>query len=84
MDWINPLTLGLGVALTPQNLACAVAGGELGLLIGVLPGLGVAAAIAMLLPSVHVLEATPALILLAGVYAGARCGGACYAYGPPP
>jgi TctA family transporter len=76
MDWIHPLTLGLGVALTPQNLACAVAGGVLGLLIGVLPGLGVAAAIAMLLPSVHGLEATPALILLAGVYAGARYGGA--------
>jgi TctA family transporter len=44
-------------------------------LIGVLPGLGPVATIAMLLPSIYALDATPALIMLAGIYYGAQYGG---------
>jgi putative tricarboxylic transport membrane protein len=47
----------------------------LGTLIGVLPGLGPVATIAMLLPSIYSLDATPALIMLAGIYYGAQYGG---------
>ena len=75
MDGINSLATGLGVALTAHNLACAFAGCLLGTLSGVLPGLGAAAAIAMLLPWVHALDATPALIVLAGVFCGVQHGG---------
>ena len=64
---MNSLATGLGVAFTAQNLACAFAGCLLGILSGVLPGLGAAAAIAMLLPWVHALDATPALIVLGWV-----------------
>ena len=47
----------------------------LGTLIGVLPGIGPVATIAMLLPSTYALDATPALIMLAGIYYGAQYGG---------
>ncbi|MEO7245624.1 MAG: tripartite tricarboxylate transporter permease, partial [Rubrivivax sp.] len=74
-DLINNLALGLSVAVTLQNLAYAFLGALLGTLIGVLPGLGPLATIAMLLPSVYALDATPALIMLAGIYYGAQYGG---------
>jgi len=67
--------LGFGVAFTFQNLAYAFGGAVLGTLIGVLPGLGPVATIAMLLPSIYALDATPALIMLAGIYYGAQYGG---------
>jgi TctA family transporter len=75
MDLINNLILGFGVAFTFQNLAYAFFGSVLGTLIGVLPGLGPVATIAMLLPSIYALDATPALIMLAGIYYGAQYGG---------
>ena len=75
MDLINNLTLGFGVAFSLQNLAYCLMGGLLGTLIGVLPGLGPVATIAMLLPSIYALDATPALIMLAGIYYGAQYGG---------
>ena len=75
MDLINNLALGFGVAFTVQNLAYAFFGCILGTLIGVLPGLGPVATIAMLLPSIYALDATPALIMLAGIYYGAQYGG---------
>ena len=50
-------------------------GAALGTLIGVLPGLGPIATIAMLLPSMYALEPTSALIMLAGIYYGAQYGG---------
>jgi len=75
MDLYNNLLLGFQVALTLTNLSYALAGALLGTLIGVLPGLGPVATIAMLLPSVFALEATPALIMLAGIYYGAQYGG---------
>ncbi|MCZ2290594.1 MAG: tripartite tricarboxylate transporter permease [Burkholderiales bacterium] len=75
MDLLNNLALGFGVAFTLTNVLYAFAGAVLGTLIGVLPGLGPVATIAMLLPSVYALDATPALIMLAGIYYGAQYGG---------
>ena len=75
MELLNNLMLGFGVALTFQNLLYAFFGAMLGTLIGVLPGLGPVATIAMLLPSIYALDATPALIMLAGIYYGAQYGG---------
>ena len=75
MDLLNNLALGFGVAFTFQNLLYAFFGSVLGTLIGVLPGLGPVATIAMLLPSIYALDATPALIMLAGIYYGAQYGG---------
>jgi len=75
MELLNNLALGFGVALTFQNLLYAFFGAMLGTLIGVLPGLGPVATIAMLLPSIYALDATPALIMLAGIYYGAQYGG---------
>jgi putative tricarboxylic transport membrane protein len=75
MDLLNNLAVGFGVAFTLQNLTYAFFGSVLGTLIGVLPGLGPVATIAMLLPSIYALDATPALIMLAGIYYGAQYGG---------
>jgi putative tricarboxylic transport membrane protein len=75
MDLLNNLALGFSVAFTWVNLLYAFGGAVLGTLIGVLPGLGPVATIAMLLPSIYALDATPALIMLAGIYYGAQYGG---------
>jgi TctA family transporter len=75
MDLLNNLALGFSVAFTLQNLAYAFFGAVLGTLIGVLPGLGPVATIAMLLPSIYALDPTPALIMLAGIYYGSQYGG---------
>ena len=55
MDLINNLALGFGVAFTPINLMYAFIGCLLGTLIGVLPGIGPLATIAMLLPATYAL-----------------------------
>src|SRR5664279_3657601 len=75
MDLLHNLGIGFGVAFTFQNLTYAFFGAVLGTLIGVLPGIGPVATIAMLLPSTYALDATPALIMLAGIYYGAQYGG---------
>jgi putative tricarboxylic transport membrane protein len=75
MELLNNLSLGFGVALSWVNLAYAFGGALLGTLVGVLPGLGPTATIAMLLPSIYALDATPALIMLAGIYYGSQYGG---------
>ena len=74
-DLIANLTLGFGVALSVQNLFYCFAGVLLGTLIGVLPGIGSVAAIAMLLPITFTLSPISALIMLAGIYYGAQYGG---------
>ena len=75
MDLISNLALGFGVAFTPMNLLYALAGCLLGTLIGVLPGIGPVATIAMLLPATYALPPVSALIMLAGIYYGAQYGG---------
>ncbi len=75
MDLLNNLSLGFGVAFTAQNLLYAFMGCILGTLIGVLPGIGPVATIAMLLPATYALPPIAALIMLAGIYYGAQYGG---------
>ncbi|TRZ66104.1 MAG: tripartite tricarboxylate transporter permease, partial [Rhodocyclaceae bacterium] len=75
MDIIHNLILGLGVALTPINILYCFGGVLLGTLIGVLPGIGPVATIAMLLPATFALSPVTALIMLAGIYYGAQYGG---------
>jgi TctA family transporter len=75
MDLLLNLGLGVETALTPVNILYCFVGVLLGTLIGVLPGIGPTATIAMLLPTTYALDATPALIMLAGIYYGAQYGG---------
>lgn len=72
---LDNLLLGFSTALSLQNLGYAFVGVALGTLIGVLPGIGPVATMAMLMPTVYGLDATPALIMLAGIYYGAQYGG---------
>ena len=74
-DLVSNLSLGFGVALSLQNLGLAFLGCLVGTLIGVLPGVGPIATIAMLLPITFGLDPTGALIMLAGIYYGAQYGG---------
>src|SRR5438105_6213473 len=75
MDLLNHLSLGFSVAFIPINLLYAFVGVLLGTLIGVLPGIGPVATIAMLLPTRYALQPVSALIMLAGIYYGAQYGG---------
>ncbi|MBC8022292.1 MAG: tripartite tricarboxylate transporter permease [Burkholderiales bacterium] len=75
MDILSGLLHGFQVALTVNNLTMCVVGVVLGTVIGVLPGLGPPATIAMLLPLTFRLEPTGAMIMLAGIYYGAKYGG---------
>ncbi|MCS4511329.1 tripartite tricarboxylate transporter permease [Xylophilus ampelinus] len=75
MELFEHLSLGFGVAFTPINLLYAFIGCLLGTLIGVLPGIGPVATIAMLLPATYALPPVSALIMLAGIYYGAQYGG---------
>ncbi len=75
MDLFNNIIFGFGVALTPQNLLFCFFGALIGTLIGVLPGIGPLATLAMLLPATFYLPPIPALIMLAGIYYGAQYGG---------
>ncbi|MBI5279260.1 MAG: tripartite tricarboxylate transporter permease [Burkholderiales bacterium] len=75
MELISHLALGFETALSLQNVFYAFIGCLLGTLIGVLPGLGPATTIAMLLPITYTLPPVSALIMLAGIYYGAQYGG---------
>ena len=75
MDLISNLGLGFATAASPENLLFCLVGVILGTLIGVLPGIGATATIAMLLPITFQLEPVSSLIMLAGIYYGAQYGG---------
>ncbi|WP_240230645.1 tripartite tricarboxylate transporter permease [Devosia lacusdianchii] len=75
MDIIASLGLGFSVALDPINILYCFIGVLLGTLVGVLPGIGPTATIAMLLPITFSLSPAGALIMLAGIYYGAQYGG---------
>ena len=75
MDLISNLSLGFATAASPENLLFCLIGVILGTLIGVLPGIGATATIAMLLPITFQLEPVSSLIMLAGIYYGAQYGG---------
>ena len=76
MDEINNLAHGFSVALTLPNLGFMLIGITLGVLIGVLPGLGGANGIAILLPLTFTMNPTSAIIMLSCIYWGALFGGA--------
>lgn len=75
MDIFANLALGFDTALSLQNIGYCFIGVLLGTAIGVLPGLGPIATIAMLLPTTFALPPVSALIMLAGIYYGAQYGG---------
>jgi putative tricarboxylic transport membrane protein len=75
MDIWNQLLQGFATAGTPVNLLWAFVGCALGTAIGVLPGIGPATAVAMLLPITTQVEATASMIFFAGIYYGAMYGG---------
>lgn len=75
MELLANLALGLDSALTWNNVLYCFIGVTLGTLVGVLPGLGPVATIAMLLPITYGLSPSAALIMLAGIYYGAQYGG---------
>jgi len=73
---LENLFLGFHIAITPFNLFVAVVGITLGTVIGVLPGLGGANGVAILLPLTFTMPPTSAIILLTSLYWGALFGGA--------
>jgi TctA family transporter len=75
MDLFDNLGLGLETALRFENLLYCLIGVVLGTAVGVLPGIGPTATIALLLPITFTLEPVSALIMLAGIYYGAQYGG---------
>jgi putative tricarboxylic transport membrane protein len=75
MDTWNLLAQGFATAATPINLLWAFVGCVLGTAIGVLPGLGPAVTVAMLLPITAQVEPTASMIFFCGIYYGAMYGG---------
>jgi putative tricarboxylic transport membrane protein len=74
MGWEN-LFLGMSVAFTPVNLLWCFVGVLLGTVVGILPGLGSPATVAMLLPLTTGMNPTAALIMMTGIFYGAKYGG---------
>ena len=74
-DLFARVALGFGVALTPDNIMYCFVGVLLGTIIGVLPGLGPVAAMAVLLPITFDMNPISAVIMLAGMYYGGAYGG---------
>ncbi len=75
MDALQDLAFGFTVVFEPFNLLLVASGVLAGTIIGMLPGLGPIAAIALLIPTTFGMDPSSALILLAGVYYGAVFGG---------
>jgi len=75
MDILNHIALGAQILFTPTNIFFCFIGVLMGTLVGVLPGLGPTAAIALLLPNTFHVSPVSAIIMLAGIYYGAMYGG---------
>ena len=75
MDTFNLLLQGFGTALSLTNLLWALFGCALGTAVGVLPGIGPATTVAMLLPITAKVDITASMIFFAGIYYGAMYGG---------
>jgi len=75
VDLLDNLGLGIETALSLQNLLFCLIGVALGTAVGVLPGIGPTATIALLLPITFNFHPVSALIMLAGIYYGAQYGG---------
>ncbi|MEX0752554.1 MAG: tripartite tricarboxylate transporter permease [Xanthobacteraceae bacterium] len=75
MEPFVDLMQGFASALTPKHLLMCFSGVLLGQIVGVLPGIGPSAAIALLLPLAYGADPTAAIIMFAGIYYGAQYGG---------
>lgn len=75
MDFLANVTLGLQVAMAPENLLFCFLGVLLGTLVGTLPGIGALAGVSLLLPVTFYVDPTTALVMLAGIYYGVTYGG---------
>src|SRR6202158_5556311 len=75
MSTVDSLILGFQVAFQPDVLWYAFLGCVVGTLVGVLPGIGPLAGISILLPITFGLDATNAIVMLAGIYYGSQYGG---------
>ena len=75
MDTLGFLAQGFAVALQPVNLGWSFLGVTVGTAVGMLPGIGPALTIALLLPLTYQVDATGAFMLFAGIYYGAMYGG---------
>src|SRR4030043_1757320 len=75
MDFLANLFQGFSIAMSPWNLVFAATGAIIGTAIGVLPGLGPPATVALLLPVTYKMDPASATIMLAGIYYGAMYGG---------
>src|SRR3954454_15287937 len=75
MEILAGLLHGFAVALQPVNLMWCFVGVVLGTVVGIMPGLGPPATIAMLLPLTFLMNPAAAMIMLAGIYYGAKYGG---------
>ncbi|KWR70384.1 MULTISPECIES: tripartite tricarboxylate transporter permease [Glutamicibacter] len=75
MEFFEPVLNGFSTVLDPTNFLYCLMGVVIGMLIGVLPGLGPAATIAILLPLTYGVEPVTAIIMLAGIFYGAQYGG---------
>ena len=75
MDSLNALLEGFATALQPQYLLYALFGVFIGTAVGVLPGIGPALTVALLLPVTFKLDPTGSLIMFAGIYYGGMYGG---------
>ena len=75
MEFLSNLELGFNAALSINNLVFCLIGVVVGTAVGMLPGLGPLATIAMLLPLTYTLEPVTGLIMIAGIYYGAQYGG---------
>ena len=75
MDALQPILAGFAVSLTAARILYCFLGAVLGTIVGVLPGLGPSATIALLLPVTYRLDTISAIIMLAGIYYGSQYGG---------
>ena len=75
METFNHIVNGLGVALMPINLWYTFVGVLIGTIVGILPGIGPSASIALLIPVTYGMDPASGLIMMAGVYYGTKYGG---------
>jgi len=75
MDTLQAILGGFAVSLTPARIFFCFLGAVLGTIVGVLPGLGPSATIALLLPVTYRLDTVSAIIMMAGIYYGSQYGG---------
>lgn len=74
MEWLDQIVNGFSVVWVPRNIFFLFLGSLFGTVIGLLPGLGPSAGVALLLPVTFGMEPIPALIMLAGIYYASQYG----------